>query len=267
MNANQTVINDYISKHPFAAAQILNQSESQEVAALLQGFNVEKNLRLLSLMNSMKAAQTLALLPLPKIKELFQQGEPIFLASLLKLTDESSRSRFLGLISQSKAALIERKLEHDSKSVGAFMERAVLANKAFTVNDAIAIIETTESDDEFYLHIVDINGVFEGIIRFRDLLLADKDTRLESIMNTSIPKFTAETPIEHILHDTAWQDYHYIPVIDKSERLLGSLHYNFSLKLNLKNDTSNSNEILKTGNALGELYRIGLTGLLQSPGK
>jgi magnesium transporter len=267
MNANQTVINDFINKHPFAAAQTLNKSDSKEVAVLLQGFNLEKNIKLLGLMNPKKAADCFALLPLPKIKELLQGGDSLFMASLLKLIDEPVRSTFLSQISQNKAAAIERKLEHDPKSVGAFMERAVVTSKDMTVKDAIAIIDSHEASDEFYLHIINVQGVFEGIVRCKDLLLAEKDTKLNDIMNSKVSRFTAETPVEHILNDEAWDEFHYIPVIDKSEKLLGTLPYNFSLKMKMKLGGSMTNEIFKTGSALGELYRIGLTGLINTPGK
>jgi magnesium transporter len=267
MNANQTVIQDFIDKHPFAAAQTLDNSDPKEVAVLLQGFPLEKKLKLLGLMTPKKAANCLALLPLPKVKELLQNGDSLFMASLLKLIDADLRSTFLSQISPNKAAAIERKLEHDPKSVGAFMERAVVTSKEMTVRDAITIIDRIDAQEEFYLHIIDVAGVFEGIIRCKDLLLADRDTKLETIINSEIPRFTAETPVEHVINDEAWDVFHYIPVVDKSGKLLGSLPYNFSLKMKIKSGGTMSNEIFKTGSALGELYRIGITGLINTPGK
>lgn len=267
MNANQIIIDDFIDKHPFAAAQTLSRLNSDEVAALLQHFKLEKIIRLLGLMNRQKASDCLVLLPSKKIKELLEAGDIPFLSSLLKHIDEPQRTKILSMITSEKAASILDKLQYDPESVGAFMESVTIASKAMTVEEAIDIIRANESNKEFYLYVVQQDGHFEGIVRMKELLLAERGSTIGTLLVTSIPRFSPKISIKHILDVSEWNDHYNIPIVDKSGKLLGSLSYRIALKFNQKVDTSKSSDVLKTGSALGELYRIGLTGLLQSPGK
>lgn len=267
MNVNQTIVSDFIHKRPFAAAQTLERLSSEEVAVFLQTVSSEKSLKLLSLMNAKKAAACFLLLPSQKTTEILENGEPQFIASLLNLIETPLHKEYLLKVSKDKKLIIKLKMQHTTNSVGAFMETVISVNKEMTVSEAVQIAKINTQKEEFYLYVVDLEGVFKGIVRLKELLLADESDTLEDLMITKISKILPDIQVKSIVNHPAWLKYRHIPVVDASSKLLGALSYKATRELQEDSKDSSTNEITETGNALGELYRIGLTGLLKSLGK
>ncbi|PQJ81321.1 CBS domain-containing protein [Polaribacter glomeratus] len=267
MNVNQTILNDFIDKQPFAAAHTLDRMNSEEVALFMQSLPIEKSLKLISIMNIKKASECFLFLPTSKTKDLIEKGEPNFIASLLKLIEAPRRDVFLEKITSDKKDIIMRKMEHLPNTVGALMETALCVNKEMTVKEAINIIKNNKDKEEFYLYVIDLDRTLKGVVIVKDLLLADKKATLEDLIITSIPKIFPETQIKSVQNYAVWFDYRHIAVIDKSEKILGTLSYKKAMELTDENIDTSKNEVLETAGALGELYRIGLTGLLKSVGK
>lgn len=267
MDTNQTILYDFINKHPFAAAQTLDTINPGEVADFLQTLPLESTLRLLDLMNDRKASDCFLLLPNKKTTELLEKAQPYLIASLLKLIEESEHSKFLTNVSSSKLNIIKRHMENAPNTVGAFMETALFVNREMLIDDATKLIKRHSEKEDIHLYVVDLEGTLKGVVNQKGLLLASKSDMLKDIMMTSFSKFLPDETIKNISNHPAWLDYREIPVVDKSDKLLGTLSYKTMMEnVNALID-SDANEIQETGGALGELYRIGLTGLLQSVGK
>jgi hypothetical protein len=67
------------------------------------------------------------------------------------------------------------------------------------------------------------------------------------------------------MHNHAvWSKYLAIPVVDRSGKLIGNLEAANSQKSNIEAREELNQDVLETGSALGELYSIGIRGLLQS---
>lgn len=267
MSPNQIVLNDFVTKHPFAAAQSLEKLEPEDMADFIQTLPIEKSAKLLALMNTKKAAECFVILPPQNIKALIEHMEPTVIASLLRLTDKSLHKTLLAKISANKLATIRRIMKFVPNTVGAIMQPALTANKELTVKDAVELIKHNNENAEFDLYIVDIKGVFLGVVEINKLLLSDQTNTLEELMIASITKFSPDVPVKSIIDHPSWIDHRYIPVVDESEKLLGSLHYKTIKEMSHKSSNTSTNEIMETGGALGELYLIGLTGLIHSVGK
>lgn len=267
MNTKQIILNDFINKHPFAAAKVIEGVNCEEAASFLQTLPLEKSMKLLGLMRAKSAAECFVLLPYQKTKELLDNGNPSIMASVLRLIDTALLKDILANVSSDKLAIIESKLEHTSDTVGGLMEPPVIVSKEMIVRDAVQMIKNLKELEEFYLYVIDIEGIFKGIVRLKELLVAEQTDTLKNLMITSVPKLFSGTPIKSIINHPAWLEYRYIPVIDNSEKLLGTIAYSTVIRLNPKSDKPPTNELMETGSALGDLYLIGLTGLLKSVSK
>jgi Mg/Co/Ni transporter MgtE len=106
-----------------------------------------------------------------------------------------------------------------------------------------------------------------GNLPLTELFFADQTKQLAAIMRTDTSRIFADAPIKSLHNHPAWYDYLAIPVIDRSGRLIGILAVENYQKSNAEPDEGLSKEVLETSSALGELYRIGLTGFLQSISK
>ncbi|TXD52948.1 MULTISPECIES: CBS domain-containing protein [unclassified Polaribacter] len=264
MTNNQTILNDFISKQPFAAAQTLERLSSKAVADFIQTVSLAKCVCLLSLMNARKAADCFVFLPIKKTTEIIEKGEVHFITAVLMLLENTVQESLLAKVSKEKKAILKLKMDHEPNSVGALMETVLSVNKEMSVREAVQIVKRNSEKEDFYLYVVDLEGNFEGIVRLKELLLAKKNASLEDLMISKILKLSPEIPIKSILNYNSWLEYHHIPVVDKFEKLLGALAYKRSIEFTEDISNSSNEKVMETGSALGELYRIGLTGILKS---
>ena len=267
MDANQLILEDYLDKHPYSVSQTLSAMPASEVAEFIESLPLAKSLALFELMNSTEAARYFGHLKTDVAKALLEQGDFSFAESVLRQLDGPLRESLLASLSEERAAIIRRKLQQEPNTVGLLMVPAIVVNKEMTVKGAIEIIRRNNENMESYLYVVDLNGAFEGAVRLKELLWADRNKTLGELMITAIPRFQPETPIKEVLNHPAWYEYRYIPVVDKTNTLLGTLPYRTTREINPKGGSPSTKDIIETGTALGELYLIGLTGLLQSVGK
>ena len=267
MKKDFIIARDFISKHPFSAAQVLEELKAEEVAEFIQELPIQNSLTLLNLMNTDKSAKCFSLLPPKLTKELMESSDLALAETLCRQLDESFRNSLLARLSPDLAATLNTRLEQVVNTVGVLMVPVMVVNKEMTVKAALEIIKRNKENLESYLYVVDAEGKFEGAVRLEELLFADKNSTLGGMMITTIPKFFPDTPINNVLNHPAWYEYRFIPVIDRAEKLLGTLPYRTTKEAIPEKDGKLTKEILATSTALGELYRIGITGFLQSVAK
>lgn len=266
MNANQTVLYDFINKHPFGAAKTLEALPNEKTAKFLETLSLEKNMKLLKLMDARRAADCLILISTSRSKELLESADISLIATLLKLIDLPVRSKLLTNISSDRISTIKRQLAYLPNSVATLMKTAVVVNKEMTVENALQLFKNNLVKGEFYLYVIDLDGAFKGVVTLKDLFLSEEIKNLEHLMITSIPSILSDISVKNIIQHSGWLEYQEFPVLDTSGRLLGRLLRKDMLKY--KSPIKNSNyEIEETGNALGELFRIGFNGLLLGGGK
>lgn len=267
MNTDLIVVKDFINKHPLSAAQVLDSLKAEEVVEFIQKLSNENSLMLLNLMSIDKSAKCFSLLPSQLSIELMESSDLSLAESLCRQFEEPFRNNLLASLSPALATTLSRKLEQAANTVGVLMVPAIVVNKEMTVKAALEIIKKNKEDLESYLYVVDSQGVFEGAVSLEELLFVDRNIPLSDLMITTIPKFFPDTPIKNVLNHPAWYEYRFIPVIDRSEKLIGTLPYRTTMEVTSKKNGPLTKEILETSNALGELYLIGLTGFLQSVAK
>ncbi|MGB5316878.1 MAG: CBS domain-containing protein [Robiginitalea sp.] len=267
MSPDQIILNDFIDKHPIPAAQVLEQLNEDEVSAFIQELPIARSLLLLGLMNADKAAKCFVLLPPKLINKLIENSDLTLAESICRQLDAPFLENLLAGISPQKSAALKKKLEQMPNTVGVLMVPAIVVNEEMTVWDAVEVIKSNKENLESYLYVVDLYGIFKGAVGLKELLFNDGDSLLKELMITEMPRFFAETPIRNILEHPAWYEYRYVPVIDKSDKLLGTLPYIKTKEIAMKVNGKSTKEILETGSALSELYLVGLTGLLQSFGE
>ena len=267
MDTNQIIINDFLENHPFAAGQTIEQFSDVEVSAFFEKRSAETTLHFFGLMNPKKVADCFVLMPTKKKTELIESGDPNLIVSFLKHVEQPILDSLLLNVSSTKRGIIKLKMNYFPNSVGALMESAISIPITMSVDEAIQLTRNSVQKEEFYLYVVDSESNYKGIVRPKELLLAATTEKVGNIMKTKIAKISPDVQIKTILAHTAWSDYHYLPVVNKAEKLLGTLSHKTVIKASQETNTTADNEIQQTGGALGELYSIGLTGLLKSLGK
>ncbi len=267
MDSNQIILNDFITKHPFATAKALEVMGSKEVGEFLLALPMQKGLNLLSLMNPEQASECFVLLPAKQRTEYMEKGKPSVMAAILKMVDNPVQSDLFKGISPSTVIMIRRELAFKPNTVGPLAEPAMTVHKEMSVDNAVELIKRSRTNGDPKLYVVDLDGIFQGLVEPTELLISDRTETLEGIMVKTCPRFSADQVTKSILEDKAWLHYRYVPVVDRTDKFIGTISYSSLLGIAGRPEGRAKDTINETAGALGELYRIGITSLLQTTGK
>jgi magnesium transporter len=268
MDTDLILFEKFINVNPRQAAQTIEGLEDEEASDFLEGIPVELSTKLISLMNVYKVGKYLRLIKTDIATSLLEKSDIQKTEQWLRQVDEGFRSKLLDGVSTKLAEVLRPKLEYPAHSVGALMTPLnFILREDMVVKDVIRAIKGGNDWSSTDACVVQEDGTLMGIIRFQDLLLANDKDIISSIMKTQIPKFFADLPADSIKKHPGWFDYKSIPVVDRSNRLMGTINFD-AIQLN-KIDTGmeRTKQVMETSSALSELYRIGLAAILESVSK
>jgi len=268
MDTDLQLIEKFVQSHTPEAVRIFERFSYAEMAAFLNNAPTELGAAILTNMNSYLAAKCLEHTDLDLAVELSKKINAWYLELLLRQAGPAFQNDFLSRLPPAKADKIRVKLQYASGSVGAMMNPKVFSLQARrTVKEAEKIIKGKKVLQSSDVYVTDSNKKYLGIVRLHDLLTSDSQLTISEILVASAPKFLADESVHNIANLDVWKEYRSVGVVDRSGLLIGSLQYEDIKKSGVHKYQESKQQIVETANALGELYRIGLTGLLQSTGK
>ncbi|HUF47959.1 MAG TPA: hypothetical protein VMM93_09085, partial [Vicinamibacterales bacterium] len=103
-----------------------------------------------------------------------------------------------------------------------------------------------------------------GVFDLAELQQADADQPVRAIANSSVTWLSADAPLASVFAHPGWRTLDAMPVVDDGRRFLGVLRHRTMRQLQ-EQDTpaSGDDRTVRTVMALGEIYWLGLCGLLQ----
>ncbi len=267
MDADLIILKRFIENHPQQAAQLAEKLQDEEVAELLMALPADLATSMITSMSSYKSAHSLRLMDHTRVASILEILDPATVTSILRNTDEQRRGQWLSALSPELSSDITQKLQYSQQTVGAVMyPLSIVLREDMTLGEARGIMQNNQDKLSPLIYIVDEAYQLVGGVYSHNLLLSDEHTRIREIMITELPRFFDNMTVESIRNDPAWSEYRSVPVVDRVERLVGVLRFEHVLKSTIIPEDDASKHVMETGNALGELYRIGVTGFLQSLG-
>ena len=170
---------------PSVSADILEELEDEEVAELFSSLDSESAIRIVDEMDPDEAADLLG-----------------------DISDEQAAEILAGMENPEEVRPL---LLHPDDSAGGLMTSEFIALRVkMTAADAIEVLRTykPDSEDIYYLFIVDANDILSGVVGLRDLITSDPHLRLGEIMDPQVVAVTAGTDQEEcarlIQNITCW---------------------------------------------------------------
>jgi len=120
--------------------------------------------------------------------------------------------------------VVQELLTHAEESAGGLMTPDVLAlQRDWTVEETIEFLrrQKPDSDQPYYLYVVDMDGRLQGIVSLRDIIVASPAERLEDIMSTDVISIAAGSDREAAAERMRHYNLLALPVVDSEGRLLG----------------------------------------------
>jgi magnesium transporter len=264
MNSDLMLSLAFAEAHTLDAVRLLERLPTDEVRTFLCQAPPALAGELLRLMD-----------PVPGLSSLEGMGEtdaasilshvPLEIATVcLRQMKESRRQSILDTLPPDVAAPVGLLLRYPERSAGSLMDPHVC-----TVTEDMTIGETSErlrsglTRVTHYIYVLSRTNVLVGLIDLRELLLADPEARVSAVMRTDWEGLSHTIGRRAILEHPGWREFETLPVVDESGVFLGALDYKTVRRLEEEAQRHNESFSRSTGGALGELYWVGLSGLLQ----
>lgn len=226
MEAALAIVSRFIDSDPQQAALALETLAPEEAAGLVRGLPPETACKLLARVHPQaEAAVYEHLVPEPAATLIGLADADDAADAFRALTDESRRVLLASLTPERRRELEER-LSYPEHSAGQIMRTDVIAfSRDARVRDVVTRLKslTASRHPQSYTYVVDETRRLLGVLNMRDLLLADDDARVETIMRTDVLSVPAHVDREELLVRPQLSGYLSIPVVDAQGRLLGAV--------------------------------------------
>lgn len=265
MDKELLLVIEFMKTHPVEAARILEGIPAEESGSFLEKVPVPVGAQILRTFDLFSATYCLDAMDLKRAGILVSELPAEIGASMLRLLPEKKIHDILDDIPKELSDHIKLLLSFPEGSAGAMMTPQVLSlPEDVTVKEALMRIEQFPRQVIYYIYIVNRTRQLTGVVNMGELMLADNDQALALIMNKLVTYLSAEDGTERILAHPGWFDHHALPVVDQDGILLGAIRYGTIRRLEREKKASKINkEESRAGLAFGELFRIGLDGMVR----
>lgn len=216
------VIGEDESDQTTASTEQLNESPSTELNVL----DAEETAEFLEQLDSDDAAALAGRLPLETLSEVLEEMQPDDAADLLQYLPEAQAAAVLAEMHPDQAGLVRPLLSYEDDTAGGIMTpRLPVLRGWMTVSQSIHYLRSLhpDSNQHYYLYVVDRDSRLIGIVGLRDMIVADSQTSIGSLMNRDVVMVTADTPQSECAQLLSRYGLLALPVVDANGRLVGTI--------------------------------------------
>ena len=210
--------------HPAAVAEVLEGLESDESWRGLSSCTPERQAEIFSFFDLPGQLELVETVPRESFSRLIEEMAPDDRVDLLERLDPERVENLLPLVAQAERRDIQKLLSFPDDSAGSIMttEYASLPAEA-TVSEAIERLRQQAPDREtiYYVYVIDEGRRLRGFVSLRELILAQPETRVESIMERDVISVRVDDDQEEVAQRLARFDFLAIPVVDAHNQLVG----------------------------------------------
>lgn len=265
MSKDHILLEEFITNHSAEAANILEQMNADTVSLFISKLETDLAVILLREMDVFLAASCLEKIELEKAVKIIEMLPIVNETSILRrMKSEISKKIFEKLDTQLSISLSQM-MQYDDNTVGSLFNPQVhVAESNLSVKETLEKVKKNKNVVSSYVNVIDSGFKFLGIIALKDLITAEPKELVSNIADVDVPYLFADLGIAKIKDHSGWLDYDALPVTDRQRIFLGSLEQTAVRKIEIGKQSILPKQAVQASNALGELFRIGLSGLLYS---
>ena len=261
MDYDLALAHRFVLEHPAEAVRVLETLPLDELVAFLAAAPVPVATELFKVVDAVVGARCLERLEVSPSASALALLSLDKAAALLRRLDEDKRGVLIQALPPESAEPLTLLLRYGEQTAGALMNPRALSLPAdIAVEEALQRIRSLSEHAAYYLYVVDRDHVLAGVLNMRELMALNANALIASVMHKNPIRLRAAASLESVFAHPGWQDFHTLPVVDEEGHFVGALR-NKTLRQIARQFKDQSGPD-QTGVALGELYRIGIAGLL-----
>ena len=223
-NALLPIAEKYFERDPVAAAHALEAMGSGDAVEVLKTIPLSMATEAMKHLNDAYAAVLLRKMPRSLFVRIANSLDVRQAANIFQEFPEDMRRDFLELLEEKKKREIQELLIYPRESAGQIMTVDFIAfHSDLKVKDTVSKIRylAQKNSKSSYIYVIDKEGCLIGVLRMRDLLIADGNTLLESIMHRDVFSVDCFLDREQVANEFSRRNYFAVPVVDHEHKLLG----------------------------------------------
>lgn len=264
MSATRLVCDAFMRKHPLAAARLLEKYSSRQLGELFEQASGSSIGPTLEHMSADVGADCLAAMKPDAAARILAELHSDFQVAILRVTAPSIRESLLKALDDEISEPLEIMLRYPEGTVGELMDAFV-----FSVPDDLTVQETLKRaraaslEMPFYVYVLDRKQKLVGVASLKHLIRAKRSDPVSSLMNRDVVALHPSAPQKDMVKSPYWRTFHTLPVTEDDGVFLGVVRYETISRLRDELVPDSGREhIVDTAMALGELYWVGLAGVM-----
>ncbi len=261
MNSDHILIEQFLRNHPDIFIQIIEDWDYEDIGKLLEDLAPDQAGFILSRLSHYKSGKVIENLPQPLTSSLLNSISLADSEAILRVTVESVREAILNSMDDDKSSFIRKSLSFSKEEVGSYLDPYVLyLNGKDTVESTLNKVKNSGGRVRSHLYAVDDHKKLIGYVQLNDLIIEKPEKTISSLLNKVPVTVHEEMQITDLLE--AWNDaFIDLPVTKINGEFLGTVSRE-AVRKNTNLSAEPRNPAIKAGNALGDLYLIGLSSLI-----
>ncbi len=218
------LVQKYFESDPLAAAHSLESMTEEDAVNVLRALPPVLSAQAFPFLQNTYAAALLKHIPSSLLGEILEKLDPQHAAAIFTHLPREVRRPFLEQMPEKLRRQIQELLTYPENSAGRIMSTDVLAfHSDLSVREAIQKIRSLARKrfPSSYVYVVDMENRLAGVMNMRDLLLAEPEVTLESVMRRDVFTVNFFMDREKVANELSRRRYFAAPVVDHDNHLLG----------------------------------------------
>jgi CBS domain-containing protein len=210
--------------HPSDLADIIEELDKASSKIVFESLDEEKAADVLEELESHAQVDMIESLPVEKAADVLELMPADEAADILEVLEDDKAESLLTEMAQEASDEVRELLKYPRKSVGSIMSTEFLAfHKYDAVSEVLAELRSQKPEEAalYNLFVTGLNNELIATFTLRDLVIAEPDQKVESIMHSNPVVLNDDDDIDEIAEVVSKYNLLAVPVTDSRKKLQG----------------------------------------------
>ena len=227
LSDEKSIVKIFSNYHHADIAEVLEELNSDDATYIIKLLDSEKTSDVLMELDDDYREKILKNLSIQEIAEEVEELDSDDATDIISELPEEKQKKVISKISDAEhKADIKELLKYDEDSAGGLMAKELIkVNENWSVTRCVKEMRTQASEVTrvHSVYVVDNDNILLGRLSLKDLLVADKKTKIKSIYKKNVDHVFDTDTAESVASTMQKYDLGAIPVINKKKKLLGRI--------------------------------------------